>query len=709
MTPADTPRALTPGLGLHRFRGDIQGLRAVAVLSVLVFHAGVTALPGGFVGVDVFFVISGFLITGLLLKEVDRTGRVGLAEFYARRARRILPAALAVIVLTVAAGLLVYPVSEWTRLGSVAVASALSVVNWLFARESTDYFAQEEAASPFQHYWSLAVEEQFYLVWPLLLILVTVGVAALRRRGAGDAAPDADPGARRRPSAPVAARRVLLASAVIGLASFVHSVSYSASDPGAAYFVTTTRVWELALGAGLAAALVVLPVIRPAVRTVLGWAGLGMIAVSLVLITGAMAYPGSVALLPVVGSALVILAGAHEDGSTPGHPVRLLATRPMQWVGDLSYSLYLVHWPVLTLAAWRFPDGRLPLWLGLILAVVSVGLAWALRRWVEVPAMHGSLLAGRRRALTRGGLGMAAVAAAGALVLAAGAALAPARPGEESPVAGARAVMDGQDPMAALAAGMRIVPDPAVAKEDRSPAHVAGCQLGYEDVEPEACEFGDPDSETVILVVGDSHASQWTAPLEVLAEERGWRVVSHTKASCVVTTAGVLEDGEPYPECDEWNRALPDVVDGLDPDLVLVTGARRETVAGDPAAAMAAAWRELTPDAGRLAVLMDNPRSDTSMPRCLEQHRDDPAACAYGKAEGIEESGAPALQAAAASAAADPQWGLVDVNHLVCPGEDACAPVIGEALVLFDTNHFTATFARTLAPELGEQIEALLP
>ena len=194
MTPADTPRALTPGLGLHRFRGDIQGLRAVAVLSVLVFHAGVTALPGGFVGVDVFFVISGFLITGLLLKEVDRTGRVGLAEFYARRARRILPAALAVIVLTVAAGLLVYPVSEWTRLGSVAVASALSVVNWLFARESTDYFAQEEAASPFQHYWSLAVEEQFYLVWPLLLILgagaffVSIVVLAdvlIRRRDLG--------------------------------------------------------------------------------------------------------------------------------------------------------------------------------------------------------------------------------------------------------------------------------------------------------------------------------------------------------------------------------------------------------------------------------------------------------------------------------------------------------------------------------------------
>lgn len=704
MTLAAPPRPLVPGLGLHRFRGDIQGLRAVAVLSVLLFHAGVTALPGGFVGVDVFFVISGFLITGLMLKEVDRTGRVGLAEFYARRARRILPAALSVIALTVLASLAVQPASEWSRLGAAAAASALSVVNWLFAGESTDYFAQEEAASPLQHYWSLAVEEQFYLVWPVLLVLVTVGVAALRRHPAHD--DDAVPGSRRRPSAPVTARRVLLVAAVLGLASFAHSVSFSSADPGAAYFVTTTRVWELALGAGLAAALVVLPVIPGRARAVLGWAGLALIAVSLVAITGQMAYPGSVALLPVVGSALVILAGAHEDGSTAGHPARLLAARPMQWVGDLSYSLYLVHWPVLTLAAWRFPEGRLPLWLGLVLAVVSIGLAWVLRRWVEVPALRGRFLAGRRRALVRGGLGMAAVAAVGALVLTAGTLLGPARPGPDVQVAGAQAVAAGEDPLDALRAGMRIVPDPAVAKEDRSPAHLEECQLGYEDVEPVACEFGDPDAETVILLLGDSHASQWTAPLEVLAQERGWRVVSHTKASCVVTTATVLQDGEPYPECTEWNRALPGVAERLDPDLVLVTAARRET-AGEPAAdSMAAAWRALAPHTGRLAVLMDSPRAGESMPRCLEQHRDEPAECAYEKAEAMAKSGTPVLREAAAQ---DEAWARIDLNHLVCPGEELCPPVIGEALVFFDTNHLTATFARTLAPQLGEELEALLP
>ncbi|MPZ04022.1 acyltransferase, partial [Micrococcus luteus] len=171
---------------------------------------------------------------------------------------------------------------------------------------------------------------------------------------------------------------------------------FSASDPGAAYFVTTTRVWELAVGAGLAAALVIMPVIPSRVRGTLGWIGLGMIAASLVVITGQTPYPGSAALLPVVGSALVILAGAHEDGSTRWHPARLLATRPMQWVGDLSYSLYLVHWPLLTMAAWRAPEGRLSLAAGLGLAAASVGLAWLLRRWLEGPAMEGSFLGGRR-------------------------------------------------------------------------------------------------------------------------------------------------------------------------------------------------------------------------------------------------------------------------------------------------------------------------
>ncbi|MDO4240563.1 acyltransferase family protein [Micrococcus sp.] len=705
MAPPTAPRPLTPGLGLHRFRGDIQGLRAVAVLAVLVFHAGVTAVPGGFVGVDVFFVISGFLITGLLLKEVDRTGRVALTEFYARRARRILPAALVVLVLTLAAGMLVMPAGEWARLGATAVASALSVVNWLFAAESTDYFAQEEAASPYQHYWSLAVEEQFYLFWPLLVVLVTVGAAALIRRGRRSDAAASGP-VRRRPSAPVAARRVLLTAGVLGLASFVHSAVHSSTDPGAAYFVTTTRVWELALGAALAAALVVLPVIPAAVRAGLGWVGLAMIAVALVAISGEAAYPGVVAAVPVAGSALVILAGAHEDGSTAWHPARLLATRPMQWIGDLSYSLYLVHWPVLTLAAWRFPDARLPLWLGLTLALASVGLAWLLRRAVELPALHGPVLAGRRRALTRGGVGMAASAALGALVLTAGVAAVPQRPGTDVQVAGAQAPASGEDPMAALAGGGRMVPAPAVADDDRSPAHLEGCQLGYTDVEPRACEFGDPDAETVILLLGDSHASQWTAPLEVLAEERDWRVVSHTKASCGVSTAVTEHDGEEYTACGEWNERLPGVAERLRPDLVLVTAASHDTLSGPSyEEGMAEAWRRLAPHAGRLAVVQDSPWAGLNVPRCLEQNPDDPAACAYDRAEAIADSGAPELTAAAGR---DPAWDVIDLTHLICPGEGECAPVVGEAVVFFDSNHLTATFARTLAPQLGEEIAALL-
>ncbi|WP_218000451.1 acyltransferase family protein, partial [Micrococcus lylae] len=179
------------GLAAHRFRADIQGIRALAVLSVLLFHAGLPWLPGGYVGVDVFFVISGFLITGLLIKEISRTGGVCLTDFYVRRVRRILPAALVVIALTLAAGWALLPLSRWESLGWTGLWAALSVSNWSLAADSTDYFNADAAPSPLQHYWSLGVEEQYYLVWPLLLVVFVA--FALRRRAAAPTGTDGRP------------------------------------------------------------------------------------------------------------------------------------------------------------------------------------------------------------------------------------------------------------------------------------------------------------------------------------------------------------------------------------------------------------------------------------------------------------------------------------------------------------------------------------
>ncbi|MCW2853067.1 MAG: acyltransferase, partial [Nocardioides sp.] len=267
------------------FRPDIEGLRAVAVLSVLIYHAGLAWVPGGYVGVDVFFVISGFLITSLMVREVERTGRLGLTGFWARRARRLLPASTLVLVFSAVVAFAVLPVNTRRDFGGDIVAAAGYVVNWRLGLRAVDYLAENVGASPVQHYWSLAVEEQFYVVWPLLIAAM---VTMFRTRW--------------RPA-------LLVGIAVITLASFVFTLSYAAEQPGLAFFVSTTRIWELGVGALLALALPALVRLPAAALGVLGWAGLALVAYAALVLDETTRWPGTATLLPVLGTAAAILAG----------------------------------------------------------------------------------------------------------------------------------------------------------------------------------------------------------------------------------------------------------------------------------------------------------------------------------------------------------------------------------------------------------------
>ncbi|MDO9354042.1 MAG: acyltransferase, partial [Solirubrobacteraceae bacterium] len=303
-------------------RAEIQALRALAVGVVILGHSWPQAFSGGFVGVDVFFVISGFLITGHLVREVQRSDRISLIGFWARRVRRILPAAMLVLAVVIVATLAVVPESRWDTFLHEMRASGLYVQNWQLAGSATDYFAAAEGTqSPVQHYWSLSVEEQFYLVWPLLL-----GGAALFLRG-----PYRRPGL------------VMLMGGVAAV-SLAYSIAETSSDPAAAYFVTPTRVWEFALGGLLS----LLPVAagHERRRAVVSWVGLLAIAVAVARYDDATAFPGYAALLPVLGTVAVVWAGLPR---APWSPSRLMAARPVQVVGGVSYSLYLWHWPLLIL------------------------------------------------------------------------------------------------------------------------------------------------------------------------------------------------------------------------------------------------------------------------------------------------------------------------------------------------------------------------
>ncbi len=322
----------TPASSAHR--ADIQGLRAVAVLLVVLAHAGVGFLPGGFVGVDVFFVLSGFLITGLLLAEARARGSVSLIEFYVRRARRILPAAALTLLATDVAAFLLLNFVRARQAVEDSLHAAAFAANFRFAAREVDYFARAEPPSPVLHYWSLAVEEQFYLVWPLLLTIALFGLAL---------------GCRRRRAREGRERRLLALVLVLTGASLGWSVHVTTTLPEAAYFSPFTRAWELGVGAAIAVGSATLGLVPPIGRAVLGWAGLLAIASAAVLFSDGTPFPGSAALLPTIGTALALVAGIGDR--VPRLAVaRLLAVWPMRVIGDRSYALYLWHWPVLILA-----------------------------------------------------------------------------------------------------------------------------------------------------------------------------------------------------------------------------------------------------------------------------------------------------------------------------------------------------------------------
>jgi peptidoglycan/LPS O-acetylase OafA/YrhL len=652
------------------FRPDIEGLRAVAVLLVVLGHAGVPLVGGGYVGVDVFFVISGFLITSLLLREAERSGRISVPRFYARRAVRLLPAAALVLIATLVAARLFLPVVRLGEYARDALAAAGYLANLRFADTGTDYLRADQSPSPFQHFWSLAVEEQFYLVWPLLLLLLV-----LRRR--------------------------LLAAvlAVLVAASFVLSVTETARSAPWAYFGPHTRAWELGAGALLALAAPRLPAL---LRAVLGWAGLAAILVAAVRYDDATVYPGWRAALPVVGA--VALLAARGAGVGP-----LLGCRPMQTVGRLSYGWYLWHWPVLLIG---------PAALGiagttgqkLALAAAALVLAAASYRWVESPLRHRPALRTRaRRGLGLGAVLSAAVAGVVALLML----LPHAVPVGQRRTDLRAALTAADDPAAVLAAAIaaaphrlpaNLTPKLTRAARDRPRVWSDGCHADVPmTTAPEGCVYGDPAAATTVVLYGDSHAAHWFPALERLALSRRWRLVELTKTSCSAVDVALYHETlkREYTECTAFHRSALARIARLRPSLVVVGSSFNYEPAhptADPTAQWTAGWdrtfTHLTATGARVVAIADTPYMGGPVPECLSTEK-----TVAGCTRSLRSSLRGVVQRQAFLAyAQSPRTTILDPIHWFCT--DACPPVIGNLLVYRDSNHMTTTYAAALAPLL---------
>lgn len=660
----------------------------MAVLLVVLAHCGVGFVSGGFVGVDVFFVLSGFLITGLLLAEARKKGSVSLLDFYARRARRILPAAaLTLLVTNVAAYFLLNFVRAREAVYDGLHAAGFAA-NFRFAGRGVDYFAQADPPSPVLHYWSLSVEEQFYLVWPLLLSVALFGIAIRRQRATN----------RRE-------RRLLACVLLLATASLVWSVHLTVADPTVAYFSPFTRAWQLGLGATVAVSATMLARTPAAARFVMGWAGVAAIAVAAVAFSEQTPFPGWAGLVPTVGTALAIIAGM---GRAPRLAVaRVLALRPMCVVGDRSYAFYLWHWPVLILAgAYAGHELTVSTKLGLVggaflLSCVSYAL-------VENPV--------RRRVRSRRTTVLVVAACAAVVLVSATGALAgidrkqqrferpagaqaPASPltfgsSETSTAKGAlpaviaaveaarrgAPIPSGLTPSLKRLKGLphKYAPPPECVGHDRSSVTTT-----------KICRLGDPSSRRSIVVMGDSHAYMWLPALIEMARHDHWAIVPLLRLGCTPGKWTTSLGGE---GCHEWYQWAIREITRLRPRVTLLGGSidERQTPAQRAAIEGVVAGARALTSLGRVVVIGDPEGLDQNPVDCVLSRGASLATCTTTwPPQSLAAYDEVARRVTSAGS------GFLRTRGFVC-FERSCPAVIGHTIAWADNNHLSWAYSAEL-------------
>jgi peptidoglycan/LPS O-acetylase OafA/YrhL len=683
LVATDRPQRVA-GRANRQFLPEIQVLRAVAVLLVVIYHYWPGTLRGGYVGVDAFFVISGFLITSHLLREADRTGTVRLAAFYARRARRLLPASLLVLLFVALGTFLLLPSDLWTSTAQEETASGFYVQNLWLASQAVTYSASNNVASPLTHYWSLSAEEQFYLVWPGLIIISCM-VARRWLRGH-------------------TTRTVGFTLLAVTVSSFLFSVWATPAYPSAAYFITPTRAWEFGLG-GLVVLLMRTWAPAPGVARLLRWLGIVGLVVAAWTFSGSTAFPGYAAALPVVATAAVIVAGDTGRADPSDVVFRLHCVR---WLGDVSYSVYLWHWPLFVFAPYLLNHALTTPEL-LVLLLVCVVISGLSKRFVEDATRFWPRLKRSSRAtLMAAGAGMVVIALVSATqVYGAGVQ-------ERGTIARLANLLDrpcfgvpAMENRAKCPDAVTALSVASVTKADAPWGFQPGCRSIAGSVPGAArCYWGSGKPSRVVALVGDSHAEHWRSALHRIAKVKKWSIIEMFAGGCPATYGrSVRFEGHPRDgnRCRLWTTQATATLRALAPDDIITSAYVQQNVfdpVSDGPDGFKRVWAQWL-GFSRVTVLRDIPTTNYRYgPQCLAVNVGKPLACANPRSKVLIDD---AMMRAARSMHG--QVNLVDLSNDFCDAK-RCYAVIGGASIYYDYDHmanqFSATFASTLLRRLPQ-------
>lgn len=648
-----------------KFRPEIQGLRAVAALLVAIYHIWMGRISGA---VDVFFVVSGYLVIGTLLRQVERSGRVQFMRFYGSLAKRLLPNALLVIVFVLVASLFLMPASRWRTTMFELLASTLYLENWLLARLSVDYLARNDVVSPVLHYWAMAVQGQFYLLWPVIITGIALTCRLFHRNLRTTAT-------------------VVLAT--IFCASLAWSIYFTTVNQSVAYYDTASRMWEFAAGGLLA---LWYPRIRlsTASYTVLGWTGTILIIICGLVLKVSTVFPGYAALWPVGATLLVLIAGT-EGGRFGAH--RFLASRFMMRLGDVSYALYLWAWALLAFWLLLVDKHTAGLWDGLAVLGVAIALSFLSTRWVETPIRSSGI--GKQKPWRAVALGLSMIAPVAIAISAWGAYIYQQRWAAQDLAVDAATYPGAlaRLPNAAQPPRVPFVPTPLQAPGDVSIAYQYGCQINQEADGVKVCEFGPENALHTVALIGGSHSTHWLPALRQEAYERDFRIITYLKGGCPFTASA--EHGA---QCQQWNEEVIQSLSQAPPDVIVTTATRGHGADEHVPPAYLEQWRRVEPMGIPILAIRDNPWFGFNVPDCVERHGADSPTCERKRSDVLADA-EPWLTLSAPP----PHVHFADYSRLFCDPA-MCQPVIGNVLVYFDSDHISATYARSLAPMVWDDI-----